>query len=119
MENFIFGGFSGIVGQTTSYPFDIVRRRMQTDKLPQDLGVFKALLQIARSEGFIGGWYKGLSMNWIKGPISTGIVFSTYDMIFAFTKDLLHRRWNGEYIYLLENSFSEMKEEKWKILKVL
>lgn len=34
-----------------------------------------------RHEGICGGFFKGLSMNWVKGPIAVGVSFSTYDMI--------------------------------------
>ena len=37
------------------------------------------LLIFNRKEGLRKGWYKGLSMNFIKGPISVGICFVTYD----------------------------------------
>lgn len=43
-----------------------------------------------REEGVKNGFFKGLSMNWIKGPIAVGISFSTYDLTKEFLRELAH-----------------------------
>ena len=85
--NALCGGFAGIVGQTVSYPFDVVRRRMQTLVLaPGVAGVAGRALapsmgavfaDLIRTEG-LHGMYKGLSVNYFKAPIAMGISFSMY-----------------------------------------
>ena len=43
-------------------------------------GTWDALTTIARKEGW-RALYKGLSMNWLKGPVSVGISFTMNDLI--------------------------------------
>lgn len=80
------GAFAGLLGQNASYPLDIVRRRMQTEGLVTDVqyrGILSTMVYVLRSEG-VRGLYKGVSMNWIKGPIAVGVSFSTYDYTLHF-----------------------------------
>lgn len=41
------------------------------------LGTMRA---IAAQEGLVRGLYKGLSMNWLKGPVAVGVSFTTFDL---------------------------------------
>ena len=84
LSRLLYGAVAGLVGQTASYPLDIVRRRMQTAGLeacssPQ-VSMLQTLLYVVRHEGGVMGLYKGLSMNWIKGPISVTISFNVYEL---------------------------------------
>ncbi|KAI5706389.1 hypothetical protein M8J75_007647 [Diaphorina citri] len=90
--NLVFGAIAGMLGQTSSYPLDIVRRRMQTSSITKKRAdtILGVLRDIYREEGVRQGFFKGLSMNWIKGPIAVGISFATYDFIYeALTKFFL------------------------------
>ena len=76
------GALAGLVGQTTSYPLDVVRRRMQTEGVISDIKyptIASTLRYIYYSEG-LRGIYKGVTMNWIKGPIAVTISFNTYEL---------------------------------------
>lgn len=91
--NLIFGGIAGMLGQSSSYPLDIVRRRMQTSKKVLDGSspystMMGTLKKIYREEGIKNGFFKGLSMNWVKGPIAVGISFATYDQIRLTLRDI-------------------------------
>ena len=91
------GAVAGLLGQTTSYPLDIVRRRMQTgvslgkgNKYSTVRGTF---MHVLMNEGVRRGLYKGLSMNFIKGPIATSISFTTNDYArMFFTRSVLQTR---------------------------
>merc|ERR1712013_605530 len=77
LERLAAGAVAGLLGQTASYPLDIVRRRMQTGK---QLGkgnkyttVVGTLLTVYRSEGIYRGWYKG--------PIAVSIAYTVNDYV--------------------------------------
>ncbi|CAD5111630.1 DgyrCDS923 [Dimorphilus gyrociliatus] len=80
-----FGALAGLLGQTSSYPLDIARRRMQTSEALGGNQHYKTILTtfvyVYRTEGLRRGLYKGLSMNWIKGPIGVGISFTIFDTV--------------------------------------
>ncbi|XP_003382921.2 PREDICTED: mitochondrial coenzyme A transporter SLC25A42-like [Amphimedon queenslandica] len=82
----VAGAFAGLMGQTTSYPLDIVRRRMQTEGVLTQVKyptIGQTALYVIRTEG-LRGIYKGVTMNWIKGPLSVTISFNTYEYIKHF-----------------------------------
>ena len=81
------GALAGLIAQSATYPLDIVRRRMQVSNMTVGKvqmasyeSIWHAVQTIQRNEGW-QGLYKGLSMNWIKGPISVGISFTVNDLI--------------------------------------
>ena len=84
----VAGAFAGLMGQTFSYPLDIVRRRMQTEGVLTQVKyptISQTALHVIRTEG-IRGLFKGVTMNWIKGPLSVTISFNTYEHIQNFLK---------------------------------
>lgn len=88
-ERLVCGAVAGMLGQSASYPLDIVRRRMQTASLThRDYDTIRMTVsKVIREEGLIRGLYKGLSLNWIKGPIAVGISFTTFDLTKNFLKN--------------------------------
>lgn len=91
-----FGACAGFVGQSTTYPLDIVRRRMQTDGAhgqtnPDYRTIIGTMRSVLHNEGLVTGLYKGLSMNWVKGPIAVGISFMTYDFFHELFQNALAR----------------------------
>ena len=92
----LYGAVAGICGQTCSYPLDVVRRRMQTAGAlnldAERASVYRKLMLTLKTiwveGGLIGGIYKGLSLNWIKGPIASGLSFTTFDLTQALLRKL-------------------------------
>lgn len=82
LQRMAFGALSGALGQFASYPFDVVRRRMQTSETK--LGMIETATKIVKSPHPIRGMFRGLSLNWIKGPIAAGVSFTTFDLLKNF-----------------------------------
>ncbi|SPQ99867.1 unnamed protein product (mitochondrion) [Plasmodiophora brassicae] len=98
-ERMACGGCAGLLAQSASYPLEVIRRRMQVDATfarpdgsskaapSSTAGIVSLARRIYETEGFIGGLYKGLSLNWIKGPIAVGISFTCYDAVQAHLQE--------------------------------
>ncbi|XP_042061240.1 mitochondrial carrier protein CoAc1-like [Salvia splendens] len=79
------GAIAGVLGQTLTYPLDVVRRQMQVEHLqPSSQGghVYKStwegLASIVRNHGW-RQLFAGLSINYIKVVPSVAIGFTVYD----------------------------------------
>eukprot|EP00040_Diaphanoeca_grandis_P044869 m.13945 g.13945 ORF g.13945 m.13945 type:complete len:304 (-) comp9928_c1_seq1:154-1065(-) len=76
------GASAGLLALCTVYPFDVVRRRMQTHKGGAKYpSVWNALTTIARTEGIKSGLYRGLSLNFVKTVPNVAIYLSLYDYV--------------------------------------
>lgn len=84
---FVCSYFAACIAQTSTYPMDTIRRRIQTDgyvtssqtKLGYNGVVATGRIILAR-EGW-RGLFKGVSVNWLRSPVSTGISLTTYDIL--------------------------------------
>jgi hypothetical protein len=76
------GGLAGLLAQTFTYPFDVLRRRAQTGRQPYP-NVVVGIVQLAREEGVRRGLYRGLSLNYLKTLPNVMIYMSLYDIFKA------------------------------------
>ncbi|XP_028759338.1 mitochondrial carrier protein CoAc2-like [Neltuma alba] len=79
------GSVAGLLGQTFTYPLEVVRRQMQVQKLRasdnvQLKGTLKTLFMIAENQGW-KQLFSGLSINYIKVVPSVAIGFTVYDIM--------------------------------------
>nr|XP_033796441.1 graves disease carrier protein isoform X1 [Geotrypetes seraphini] len=88
--NLLCGGVAGAVAQTISYPLDVTRRRMQLAAILPDsdkcLTMVQTLKHVYKQYGIRRGFYRGLSLNYIRCIPSQAVAFTTYE----FMKQLLH-----------------------------
>ena len=110
----VCGALSGIFAQTITYPLEVTRRRMQTigivpthgkDAAVDALGIKQqtqggstyapttvadrpvnmlTTMRLLHEEQGIRGFFKGVSMNWMKGPIAFSISFTAFDIVQSF-----------------------------------
>mmetsp|Transcript_5559 Transcript_5559/g.7909 ORF Transcript_5559/g.7909 Transcript_5559/m.7909 type:complete len:382 (-) Transcript_5559:218-1363(-) len=93
------GALSGLCAQTLTYPLEVTRRRMQTIGIVPNreaalqafgeksahhvdvpLNMRTTIIHLWQEQG-IRGFFKGVSMNWMKGPVAFSISFTTFDIV--------------------------------------
>lgn len=77
----VAGFTAGLAGQTVTYPFSTIRRRMQTSLEWNARGLTGTAWTMLKTEGFIKGWYRAYSIHAFKGPVSAGISFMINDVV--------------------------------------
>jgi len=111
MDKVQCGALAGLIAQSITYPLEVTRRRMQTigyvhtsgkdaavgvirqltkTKTAQiekniventkDPTMLRTMRHVMKEQG-LRGFFKGLSMNWLKGPLTLSISFTTFDII--------------------------------------
>eukprot|EP00268_Persea_americana_P018577 TRINITY_DN19324_c0_g1_i2.p2 TRINITY_DN19324_c0_g1~~TRINITY_DN19324_c0_g1_i2.p2 ORF type:complete len:107 (+),score=26.60 TRINITY_DN19324_c0_g1_i2:1129-1449(+) len=83
MVNLVCGSVAGLLGQTITYPLDVVRRQMQVQTLSASnsvevKGTFESLVLITQKQGW-KQLFSGLSINYLKVVPSVAIGFTIYD----------------------------------------
>ncbi|PVU91263.1 hypothetical protein BB559_004208 [Furculomyces boomerangus] len=80
------GGLSGVFAQTCSYPFELVRRRLQVSGSNNPEKKIK-MIQVAKSiystQGF-GGFFVGLTIGYVKVLPMFAVSFYTYAKLKSF-----------------------------------
>ncbi|KAJ3763575.1 mitochondrial carrier domain-containing protein [Lentinula raphanica] len=80
------GALAGSISQTLTYPFDVLRRKMQVTGMKSSAlgvkytGALDALFGIVRTEG-VQGLYRGLWPNLLKVAPSIATSFFTYELV--------------------------------------
>ncbi|KAF8513179.1 mitochondrial carrier domain-containing protein [Hysterangium stoloniferum] len=79
--NLVVGAISGVVGQTISYPFEVVRRRMQVGGLTRPdrwMGWRETVKSVWRQAGW-RGFFVGLSIGYLKVIPMTAVSFAVWE----------------------------------------
>jgi solute carrier family 25 (mitochondrial carrier protein), member 16 len=79
--NLVIGAISGVLGQTVSYPFEVVRRRMQVGGLTQP-DRWMSWRETVRTIWRQGGWqgfFVGLSIGYLKMVPMTAVSFAVWE----------------------------------------
>merc|ERR1719401_1643604 len=72
----VSGGLAGIVAITFAYPFDVLRRRLQTGGVEAKRrypGTISGMRRLYSEEGFVRGLYRGCSLNYVKTILNSAV----------------------------------------------
>eukprot|EP00164_Ancoracysta_twista_P002352 GFYU01003111.1.p1 GENE.GFYU01003111.1~~GFYU01003111.1.p1 ORF type:complete len:305 (-),score=8.62 GFYU01003111.1:115-1029(-) len=82
----ICGGLAGAIGQTATYPLDVLRRRMQTSGMGEGgtvynyKGAWQGVSEIYRKEG-VRALFRGIGINYLKVTPLVGLSFATFEQM--------------------------------------
>eukprot|EP01070_Trichotokara_eunicae_P002068 Trichotokara_eunicae@DN2382_c0_g1_i1.p1 len=81
-ELLIIGAIAGSLSQTVVYPLDTIRKTMQVHPLTHtsSVNMRTVIPDIYRAYG-LQGFYKGLGVNLLKGPLGAGISYTINDIL--------------------------------------
>ncbi|KAH0970681.1 hypothetical protein GBA52_022837 [Prunus armeniaca] len=91
MVKLVCGSVAGLLGQTFTYPLDVVRRQMQVQRIvssnsPEMKGTMEVLVMIAQKQGW-KQLFSGLSINYLKVVVpSVAIGFTVYDVMKSYLR---------------------------------
>lgn len=77
------GGIAGAIGQTTAYPIDIVRRRMQVGRTAPGAGFWDTARGVYQMSGW-RGFFIGLSIGYLKVVPMNAVSFATCECFCSF-----------------------------------
>ena len=104
------GAISGLFAQTLTYPLEVTRRRMQTMGIKDGAGAVGSLglghaalhqpaqptmmwtIRDVLQEQGVRGLFKGVTLNWMKGPVAFSISFTTFDIVQSWLATELERK---------------------------
>jgi len=102
LDHFFLGAFSKLVATSITYPYIVIKSRMQLRQSNDDSirynSVFDGLRKIIKKEG-VQGLYKGIQSKLLQSVLTAAILFMAKEALFEYTLRLL----NG----LRPNSFSK------------
>ncbi|XP_076073986.1 solute carrier family 25 member 16-like [Mytilus galloprovincialis] len=80
------GGLAGLIGQTVSYPFDVVKRKIQlSEMLPEshkyNVRWYRIFFIVYKEHGISKGLYRGMSINYIRIIPMQATVFTVYEQL--------------------------------------
>ncbi|KAI8021795.1 Mitochondrial carrier protein CoAc2 [Camellia lanceoleosa] len=86
----VCGSVAGLLGQTFTYPLDVVRRQMQVQRLSASnsgdmKGTMESLVMIVQRQGW-KQLFSGLSINYMKVVPSVAIGFTVYDVMKSYLR---------------------------------
>lgn len=81
VADLIIGAIAGVTSQTVSYPFEVIRRRMQVGGLVKPdrwIGFGETIRMVYRQSGW-RGFYVGLAIGYLKIVPMTAVSFATWE----------------------------------------